>query len=116
RSLALAARMRVRAEVRLAPVAVRDVRVSLRRADVRVPEHLLDAPEIGSALEEVGGKRMPQQVRVDASGLEPGAIGQAPQDEERPRARQRPAARVEEQVGAVATVEVRAPERHVATE
>ena len=60
--------------------------------------------------------RMPQPVRVDASGLAPGAIGQTPQDEERPRARQRPAARVEEQVGAVATVEVRAPESHVATE
>ena len=29
-----------------------------------MPEHLLDAAEVGAALEQVRGERMPEQVRV----------------------------------------------------
>ena len=51
---------------------------------------------------------------MDALGLEPCLRGQLAQDQERACARQRAAAGVEEQVGPVAAVEVRAAEREVA--
>ena len=66
----LAPRVRVRGEVRLAPPAVGDVRVELGRAEVGVAEHLLDAAQVGAALEQVRRERVAEQVRVDASGLE----------------------------------------------
>ena len=50
-------------------------------------EHLLDATEIGSAFEQMGGERVPEQVRVDPLRLEPGLLGQPPQHEEHARAR-----------------------------
>src|SRR2546423_3745075 len=39
--------------------------VGLRRAYARVPEELLDGAQIGSALEQVGGERVPERVRRD---------------------------------------------------
>jgi hypothetical protein len=45
--------MRVGVEVDLAAPAVGDVCVALRRPEVRMPEHLLDRAEIGTALEEM---------------------------------------------------------------
>ena len=75
----------VRAEVRVAAVPVGDVRVALGRRDVGVPEHLLDAAQVGAALEEVGRERVAQEVRVDAARLETGPLGEAAQDEERAR-------------------------------
>jgi hypothetical protein len=45
------ARMGVAAEVDVTAAAIGDVRVELRRPEVRVPEHLLDAAEIGAAFE-----------------------------------------------------------------
>ena len=108
--------MRVRAEVRVATVPIRDVRVPLRRADVGVAEHLLDAAEVGAALEQVGGERMPQQVRVHPARLETGTVGQPAQDEKRAGAGQRAAARIEKQIRAVTTVEVRPADREVAAQ
>ena len=40
------------------------VAVDLRRRERGVAEELLDGAEIGSALEQVGGKRVPQPVGV----------------------------------------------------
>ena len=77
--------MRVAAEVDVAAPAVRDVRVELGRAEVGVAEHLLDAAQVGTALEQVRGERMAQQVRVDALRLEARAAGEAAQDQERAR-------------------------------
>jgi hypothetical protein len=62
------------AEVDVAAPPVAHVRVELGRAEVGVPEHLLDAAEIRAALEQVGGERVPEEVRVDALGLEAGAL------------------------------------------
>ena len=109
-------RVRVSAEVDLASPAIRDVRVALGRAEVGVAEHLLDAAEVGAALEEVRRERVAQQVGVDARRLEAGLLGELPQDEERAGAGQRPAAGVQEELGAIAAVEVRAAEREVAAD
>ena len=106
----------MRREVRLAAATVGDVRVQLRRRQVGVPEHLLDRAEVGAAFEEVRGEGVAQQVRVDALGLEPGHGGEPAQDEERPRARERAAPRVEEELGPVALVEIRASVREVPAE
>src|ERR671931_765620 len=54
---------RMRAEVRLAHVVGRDVRVHLRRLDRGVAEHLLDASQVGAALDEMRGEGVPQGVR-----------------------------------------------------
>src|SRR5262245_31686495 len=41
---------------------VQDVRVDLGRADVTVPEQLLDSADVLAGLQEVGGERMPERV------------------------------------------------------
>src|SRR5437588_13028033 len=41
-----------------------DVAVDLRRRERGVAEELLDRAEIGAALEQMGGERMPQAMRV----------------------------------------------------
>ena len=102
-----APRVRVRVEVRLAPAPVRDVRVELGRAEVGVAEHLLDAAQVGAALEQVRRERVAEQVRVDALRVEAGGRGEPAQDQERARPRERAALRVQEQLGPVAAVEVR---------
>ena len=75
-------RVRVRLEVGLATAPVGDVGVELGRRQIGVAEHLLDAAEVGAALEQVGGERVAQQVGVDPLGLEPRLRGQPPQDQE----------------------------------
>ena len=47
-----------------------DMRVDLRGRNVRMPQHLLDHPEIGSVIQQVGRKRMPQQMRMHFAGIE----------------------------------------------
>ena len=47
-----------------------------------MPEHLLDAAQVGAALEQVGRERVAEQVRVHALRLEAGLLGQAAQDQE----------------------------------
>jgi hypothetical protein len=71
-----------------------------------VAQHLLHAPEIGSALQQMGRKGMPEQVGVHAFRLESRLRGQASKDEERAGPRQRPASGVEEELRPVAPVEV----------
>ena len=51
------------AKVELTPTPVADVRVELRRREVRVAEHLLDAAQVGAALEQVRRVCVPQRVR-----------------------------------------------------
>ena len=67
-----AARMRMSLEVEVAAAAVGNVRVQLGRGQIGVAEHLLDAAQIGPALEQVSREGVPQEVRVDALRLEPG--------------------------------------------
>ena len=77
-------------------------------------EHLLDAAEVGSALEQMRREGMAKDVRVDALGLEPCLACQAPQDEERSGPGERPALGIQEELCAVTPVEVWAPPREVA--
>ena len=44
------------------------MRVELCRGDTRMTEQLLDDPQVGAALEEMGGKRVAQGVRADPLG------------------------------------------------
>ena len=97
--------MRVRAEVRLAAVPVGDVRVALGRSDIGVAEHLLDAPEVGAPFEQVGRERVAEEMRMHAARLEARAVGQAAEDQERSRPGQCAATCVEEEIGAMPTVE-----------
>ncbi len=70
-------------------------------------EHLLNRAEVGAALEEVRRKRVSEQMRVHARGVEAGLLRSALEDEERTRARERAALCVEEELRAMATVEMR---------
>ena len=81
-----------------------------------MPEHLLDRTQVRSSLEQVSRKRVAEDVRMDARRVEPGLLGELAQDQERAGAGERAALRVQEQLGAVAAVEVRAPAREVAAE
>ena len=42
-----------------------DMRVNLRRRNIRMPEHFLDDPQIGPVRQEVCRKRMSQEMRVN---------------------------------------------------
>ena len=75
--------MWMRAEEDLPPATVRDVRVALGRAEIGMAEHLLDAPEVGAALEQVRGEGVPEQVRVDAPRLQARLLRKPAQDQER---------------------------------
>ena len=99
--------MRVRLEVQLAPPAIGYVRIELRRRQIRVPEHLLDGAQVRASFEQVRCKRVPQEVRVDAFGLEPGLRGQAAEDEEDSGASEWSAACIEEELLSVAPLEER---------
>src|SRR4051794_28021861 len=92
-----ALRMGMRLEVQLAPPPIGYVRVELGRREVRVAEHLLHAAQVGSPLEEMRRERVAEQVGMDAARLEPGLLGEPPQDEERAGAGERAAARVQEE-------------------
>ena len=79
-------------------------------------EHFLNRAQIGTSLEEVRGEGVTEQVGVDARRVEARLLGDAPQDQERACASERPAARVQEHLGAVAGVEVGPAAREVAAE
>src|SRR5688572_12253808 len=106
----------MRLEVQLAPTPIGYVGVELRRGEVGVTEHLLNAPQVGAALEEVRGERVAQEVRVDAGRVEAGLGGQTPQNEERARAGQRATLRVEKQLRPMTAVEVRPSAAQVAAQ
>ena len=104
------------AEVDLAATPVADVGIELRCPEIRVAEHLLNAPKIGPALEEVGREGVAQEMGVDALGFEPGSLGQAPEDQEGSCASQRAPLGVEEELRPVAAIEKRTPMREVAAQ
>ena len=93
--------MRMRLEVQLAAAPIGYVRVELGRGEIGVAEHLLDAPEVGPALEQVRRERVAEKVRMDALGLEARSLGEAAQDQERAGAREAAAAGVQEELRAV---------------
>jgi hypothetical protein len=76
-------------------------------------EHFLNRPQVRSSLEEVGGKRVPEQVRMDAVRVETGFLGQLAKDQKGARTCQRPAAGVQEQFRPVARIEVGPAAREV---
>ena len=49
-----------------------DVGVALGGRERGVPEQLLDRPQVGALLEQVGGEGVPQRVRVNAAGTRRG--------------------------------------------
>ena len=79
-------------------------------------EQFLNAAEIGPSLEEVSGEGVAQEVGVDAARLQACDLGQPAQDQESPGPGQPAALRVQEELGAVPPVEVRAPAGEVAAE
>src|SRR4051794_15564410 len=107
------ARMWVRTEVQLATAAIGYVGIELGGREVGMPEQLLQGAEVGAALEQVRGERVAQQVRVHALRLEAGLAGEPAQDQEGAGSGERPALRVQEELGAVARVEVRPAAREV---
>jgi hypothetical protein len=50
--------MWVRAKIQLSTTAIGYVRVKLGRREIGVAEHLLDAAQVGAALEQMGGERV----------------------------------------------------------
>src|SRR5439155_21639683 len=115
-SLTAPPRMRMRLEVQLPRPPIGYVGVQLRRGEISVPQHLLDGAEIGAALEEMRRKRVAKEVRMDAFGLQTRLRGKAAQDQEGAGPCQGSAARVQEQLGAMACVEKRAPAREIAAD
>ena len=74
---------RVDAQRSMSPAApVRNMGIELGRPQVSVAEHLLDAPEVGTTLEQVGGEGVAQEVRVHAGRVEPCLPREAPKDQE----------------------------------
>src|SRR3954447_4152406 len=107
-------RMWVRVEVQLPAASIGYVGVELGRREVGVAEHLLHGAEIRAALQQVCRERVPEQVRVDSLRVEAGLLGELAQDQEGAGPRQRPAARVQEQLRPVPRVEERTAAREVA--
>src|SRR6266536_950235 len=114
RNVPAAASVRVTAEIDVAAPPVAHVRVQLSRPQVGVTQHLLDASQVGSALQEMGREGVAQQVGVDTLGLEARSLGQAPQDQEGARSGERAALRVQEQLRSVTAIEERAAVGEVA--
>ena len=92
------------------------MRVELRRAQIRMPEHLLNAAKIRSPLEQVRRERMAEDVRVHALRVEACPGGEPSEDEERAGPRQASSLDVEEELRPVAAVEVRPPAAQVAAQ
>jgi hypothetical protein len=111
-----AAPVRVRLEIQLPTTLVGYVGVELCRREIGMSEHFLNRSQVCSSLAKVGRKRMSEEVWMDAVGVEAGFLGQLAEDQEGARACQRPPAGVQEQLGAVARVEVRPAAGEVAPE
>src|SRR5215216_4495054 len=71
------------------PPSIRNVRVELGGREIGMSEHLLNASEVGSSLQQVGGEGVPEEMRVDPLRLEARLRGEPPQDQERPSAGER---------------------------
>ena len=70
-------------------------------------KHFLNRSQISASLEQVGGEGMAKDVGVHAGRVEPGLACQRAQDQERAGAGERAALGVQEELRAVAPVEVR---------
>ena len=103
----------MRLEVDLATPAIGDVGVALGRSEICMPEHLLDRAEVRATFEQVRREGVAEQVGVNASMLEAGPVGELPEDQKRSSARQWAAARVQEELRPVTTIQVRPAEREV---
>jgi hypothetical protein len=57
-------------------------------------EHLLDAAQVGAPLEQMRRERMTEEMWMDALRIEPGSLGEPPDDQEGAGARERPTLRV----------------------
>src|SRR2546423_1090248 len=68
RNTARASRPRMKTVVHRPHPLLKDVRVNLRRREIRVAQHHLDGTQIGATLEEMGGERMTQHVRAERRG------------------------------------------------
>ena len=108
------ARMWVRTEIGVTTACVRNMGVDLGRAQIRVTQHLLDRAEVGAPFEEMGGKRMAEQVRMHARRIESGLCGQPAKDEKRAGPGQSTPLRVEEKLRAMPAVQERPSSREVA--
>jgi len=81
--------------------------VDLGGAQVRVAEHLLHRAQVRSALEEVRGEGVAEEVGMHPCGIQTRFRCQAPEDEEGAGPGQRAALRVEEELRAVPAIEER---------
>src|SRR5262249_33737556 len=106
--------MWMRLEIQLSTASIGYVGVQLGRREVGVPEHLLDGSQVGASLQQMRREGMPEEMRVDAFGIEARLRRQAPEDQERARAGERAAACIEEELGPVPCVEERTPAREIA--
>ena len=70
-------------------------------------EHFLNGSQVCSSLEEVSRKRVAEEVRMHALGVEPGLFGQFAENQKGARPRQRAAPGVQKQLGPVADVQER---------
>ena len=93
--------------VQLAAPRIGYVRVELGSGEIGVAEHFLNGSEVGASLEQVSGEGVAENVRMDTGGVEARSLGQPAQDQERAGAGQPAASRVQEELRAVAAVEVR---------
>ena len=73
----------MRSVIQLPTPPVGYVRVQLGGSNIGMAEHFLNRSEVGASLEEVGGERVAEQVRMDAARLEARGLGEAAQDQER---------------------------------
>src|SRR5437660_9296837 len=103
----------MRLEIQLSTAAVGYVRVQLGRREVGMAEHLLNGAKVGAALEQVRREGVAEEVRMDALRLEPGFGGEPAEDQERARAGEPAAARVQEELRPVTRVEVRTAAREI---
>jgi hypothetical protein len=94
-------------EVHFPAPPIRNVGVQLGSSQIGMTEHFLNASEVGSSLEQVSRERVAQEMRMNSLGLEARLLGQLAEDEEGPGPRQASALGVEEELRAVAPVEVR---------
>src|SRR3954447_25691553 len=99
--LGIRGRARVGAELRVLQALGREVRVDLRRRNVRVAEHLLQRAQVAAAGEQVGREGVAQRVRAHPP-LEAGGARVALDDLVEALARQAAAAAVEDETRLVA--------------
>jgi hypothetical protein len=100
-------------EIQLPTTLVGYVGVELGRREIGMSEHFLNGSQVCSSLEEMRSKRVAEQMRVDAAGVEARLLGELAEDQEGPGPCQGAPPGVEEELRAVPGVEERPPAREV---